>query len=90
MNKRAVPEKFLLYKHALALYKLMNTDAYSLEWSAPNYNSIFTSRQTHLVSQRENLKREGLNALANRTYFVLIYLDILYGTLPHINALLAS
>ena len=39
MNKRAVPDKYLLYKHALALYKLINTVDNSLEWSVLNFNS---------------------------------------------------
>ena len=63
---RATPDKFLLYKHALTLYKLLNTTDHTLEWAAINYNQVFTSRQTHFVTTSTNLKRVGLNALSNR------------------------
>ena len=40
MNKRATPEKYLIYKHALMLFKLYNSIDYSVEWSALNLNQI--------------------------------------------------
>ena len=47
-HKRATPEKILLYKHALNLYKLMKDSDYNIEWVALNYNQILTSRQTKI------------------------------------------
>ena len=66
MYQRATPEKFLLYKHALTLYKLLNSNDYTTEWAAVNFNQTFTSRQTNFMATAPNLKRVGLNAFANR------------------------
>ena len=49
---RATPEKFLLYKHAISLFKLMNDPTFTTEWVALNFNQIFTSRQTRFLSTR--------------------------------------
>ena len=65
MFKRATPEKFLLYKLALSLFKLYNSPCYSLEWAALNFNQILTSRQTKLLAIRANKKKIGVNALGN-------------------------
>ena len=70
MYKRAHPENFLLYKHALSLYKLYWTDVPSTEFIALNLNSIFTSRQTKFITSHDNNRRVGLNALANRLHYV--------------------
>ena len=45
-SNRATPDKFLFYKYALTLYKLMRGTDYTIEWVALNYNQILTSRQT--------------------------------------------
>ena len=68
--KRATPEKFLLYRHALCLFKLINYPIFQTEWVALNFNQILTSRQTKFCSSRANRKKVGLNALANR-FFIL-------------------
>ena len=80
MCHRATPENFLLYKHALTLYKLLNSDEQTIEWVAINCNQVFTSRQICFTSFATNLKRVGYNALANR-------LNILNGRIPlmHFN-----
>ena len=70
MNQRATPDKYLMYKHALTLHKLMNNENYTTEWIALNLNQTFTSRQTHFISLRNNRKRVGLNALANRLHIL--------------------
>ena len=65
--KRATPNNYSLYKHALSTYKLMNSSApYSTEWVALNFNQTLTSRQVNFRSNKANKKRVGLNALANR------------------------
>ena len=72
----ATPENYLLYKHALCLFKLMNCNSlFSLEWVSLNFNQILTSRQTTFKSNKANSKRVGLNALANRLF-------ILNGRIP--------
>ena len=38
LYNRATPEQFLLYKHALSLHKLYNTNDYTVEWTALNFN----------------------------------------------------
>ena len=68
INQRSTPEKYLLYKHALALYKLYWSDEPTNEFCALNYNSILTSRQTNFITTKDNKRRVGLNALANRFY----------------------
>ena len=55
-----------LYKHALALYKLFWSDANSTEFLALNLNTILTSRQVNFITTKDNKRKVGLNALANR------------------------
>ena len=67
MHNRAILEKYLLYKHALSLYKLTNEESpHSIEWVALNFNQILTSRQSTFKIAKVNLRRVGLNALSNR------------------------
>ena len=69
--KRATPDNYSLYKHALCTFKLMNCcPPFSTEWVAFNFNQILTSRQTMFKSNKANKKRIGLNALANRVSVV--------------------
>ena len=67
---RATPHKFMLYKHALSLYKVINGSDTNLEWAALNFNQILTSRQTMFLSSKCNNKKVGLNALAN-IFFII-------------------
>ena len=75
MFERALPEKFLLYRHALLLYKLINSNSHTCEWVHLNFNQILTSRQTTFMATKNNRKRVGLNAFANRVF-------ILNGKIP--------
>ena len=59
---------FLLYKHALILFKLIRSQVYTTEWNALNFNQILTSRQTKFLAIRANKRKVGLNALANRVF----------------------
>ena len=70
MCNRATPEKFLLYKHAISLFKLMNTSTHSLEWASLNFNIVLTSRQTNFIALKGNKRKAGLNALANRVFIL--------------------
>ena len=67
---RATPENFLIYKHAIMLHKLYNSNTYTNEWVQLNYNQILTSRQINFISSKSNRTRVGLNALANRLYIL--------------------
>ena len=60
MNKRAIQEKYLIYKHALSLFKLYNLVDYSLEWSALNLNQILTTRQKNFISSKSNKKKVNI------------------------------
>jgi hypothetical protein len=75
MCSRSLPENFLLYRHALLLHKLINSNSHTCEWVHLNFNLILTSRQTTFMSRKNNNKRIGLNAFANRVY-------ILNGRIP--------
>ena len=67
MCNRATPESYLLYKHALSLFKLSNEqNDNTFEWIALNFNQILTSRQGSFKTMKTNKRRVGLNALANR------------------------
>ena len=68
--KRATPEQFLLYKHALCLFKLMTSTNYTIEWVALNFNQIITSRQTTFMALRANKRKVGLNAFTNRMFIL--------------------
>ena len=68
MTQRATPENYLLYRHALMLYKILNSTDYSLEWCELNYNQIFTSRQVCFIASKSNRLKVGQNAFANRSY----------------------
>ena len=59
MCERALPEIFLLNRHALLLYKLMNSNAHTCEWVHLNFNQISTSRQTTLWLQKATEKELG-------------------------------
>ena len=64
MNNRATPEKFMMSKHALALFRHVNNTKPSLEWCALHFNQILTSRESNFKSTKSNRLRVGLNALA--------------------------
>ena len=47
MSNRATPEKMLLYRHALLLYKIYNSEDHSLEWIALNFQQRLSSCQSY-------------------------------------------
>ena len=66
MNNRALPEAIMLYKYAIQLFKLYNTNEFTFDWTVLNFNQIFRSRQTTSMAFKSNNTKEGLNLLANR------------------------
>ena len=71
--KRPNPERFLLYKTALNLFKLMNSSSNTIELVALNFNQILTSRQSNFITVKANRKKVGLYAFANRAFIVNKY-----------------
>ena len=67
-KQRSIPENYLLYKHALALYKLYWSKNLSAEFIALNFNSILTTRQVNFIATKSNKRKVGLKALANHFY----------------------
>ena len=68
MYQRATPENISLYKSAISLFKLYNSDEHTIEWVSLNCNQIITSRQTKFCIAKSNVKKVGMNALANRLH----------------------
>ena len=82
---RATPENMMLYKHAIQLFKLYNSDDHNIEWSYLNDQQILTSRQTTFAICKGHKTRVGLNALSNRLYILngkipLLWLNLTFGT----------
>ena len=67
-NNRATPEKYLIYKHAILLFKLYKDTSNSLEWVALNFNQMLTSCSQLFNILKDNKLKLGLNALANRLH----------------------
>ena len=40
------------------------------EWLELNFNQVFTSRQTKFITVKTNIRKVGLNALANRAFIL--------------------
>ena len=75
MFHRSTPEKYLLFNHALSLYKLFWSTESSSDWVALNFNQVLTTRQTSFIRgpfimAKNNRKKVGLNELANRMYIL--------------------
>jgi hypothetical protein len=61
---------FSMYKLALLLYNIYNTDVQSTEWIMLNLNHVFTSRQKCFHINKQNKLNVGMNALSNRLHFL--------------------
>jgi hypothetical protein len=66
MNKRATPNQFLIYKHALILFKLYNCINTTTYWINLNFQQILTSRQTNFIISPENNYKIGSNLICKR------------------------
>ena len=77
INKRALPANLMLYKLAIQLHKLYNSQTYTNEWLHLNFNQVLTSRQTTFFTHKTNSNKVGINALSNRLHILntLIPLD---------------
>ena len=60
----------MLYKHAILLYRMYNSEVHSNEWVHLNLNQVITSRQTKFNILKPNQFKVGLNAPANRLHSI--------------------
>ena len=73
-----------IYSLAIQLFKLYNSNGYSIEWINLNLNQVITSRQLHFRILQTNKLRVGANALTNRLSEIngkipLQWLNLTYG-----------
>jgi hypothetical protein len=64
--KRALPEKFCMYRHCLLLYKIFNNLIPRKDWLDLNFQMINTRRQIFFEVQNRSVYRVGNNILTNR------------------------
>ena len=64
--RRATPEKILIFKHAVLLHKLFNTQTPSLEWSDLHFKQTFGRRQNLFNLIKSQKFKVGDNILSNR------------------------
>ena len=60
----------MMYKLALCLFKLYNTEFNPIEFLNLNFNQVITGRQLYFKTLKSNNIKVGLNGLANRLYFL--------------------
>ena len=70
MVGRATPEKLMIYKLSLQLYRTYNQHIPTQDWVKLNYNGIFTSRQSKFITRKENKLKVGLNSVSNRFFYL--------------------
>jgi hypothetical protein len=75
MGERATPEKLLIYKHALTLFKLFNGPYYLIGFASLNVNIVLTPRQSQFQTIKMHRPKIGANGLSNRPY-------VLNGKIP--------
>ena len=66
LYQRAPPEQYLLYKHALQLYRVLNNMKPVYDWTVLNFTQSLTSRQTKLMAIKTNNFKVGFDLLCNR------------------------
>ena len=54
--KRALPEQMILYKHAIMLHKMYNSELLEMEWIALNFQQLLTTKQTKFLIVKTNKK----------------------------------
>ena len=59
--KRATPDQYILYKHAILLHKLYNTHLPVTDWIDLNFNQSLTSQQTSFKIIKTNKILVGNN-----------------------------
>ena len=46
--KRALPEQMILYKHAIMLHKMYNSELPEMEWIVVNFQQLLTTKNIRL------------------------------------------
>ena len=67
---RATPDKMMLYKLAICLFKFYNVEFNKLEFVGLNFNQILTGHQSNFISSKSNNFKVSIKALSNR-FFLL-------------------
>ena len=75
LNKRATPDQMCVYKQAMVLYKLIETQSPIADWIDLNHQQSFNRRDTYFKFFRLNNYRVGCNNICNR-------MSLLNGKLP--------
>ena len=66
INKRATPEEFCKYKHALQLHQLTNKNLPKQDFVDLNFQQITNARKGTLSFIKDNNYKIGLNLMCNR------------------------
>jgi hypothetical protein len=64
--KRATPEKVMIYKHAILLHKLYNTQCPNLEWVDLHFKQTFNPRYSFFSTLKDTNYKVGDNILTAR------------------------
>ena len=66
LTKRATPPQMSIYKHALQLYKLYNSNIMTEDWISLNHQQIFNGRNEKFQVFNISTYKVGRNLLVNR------------------------
>ena len=66
LARRASPDKYCTYKHALLLHKIYNSHTPKLEWTALNFNQNFNTRNPYFRAFSRNNYKIGKNKISER------------------------
>ena len=66
LAKRDTPEQMSTYKHALQLYKLVNSTNMTDDWISLNDQQTFNGRNEHIHTVKTSNYKVGCNLLVNR------------------------
>ena len=66
LNKRATPDQMCVYKQAMVLYKLIETQSPIADWIDLNHQQSFNRRDTYFKFFSINNYRVGCNNICNR------------------------
>ena len=66
VNQRATPEQMIVYKHAILLHKVYNSESMSIEWTDLFFNQQFNARNPNVKFHNTSRFKVGNNTLSNR------------------------
>ena len=70
LNNRATPEKIIIFRHALMLHKIFNSNDQTTQWVNLNINQVLTSGQTNLKLIKLTLGKLG--SMLEQTVFSIL------------------